>query len=309
MSQFPKVSIRFPRVLEVQSINFFDVFPDDTKVVNVSTILKEIWMSVKSKTEKEGYNYYSDLLHKKYTNFKFYINGKRNPPLGFIRDVQNITKELNINLDLNKLLGNVNVKFGHGGNAATAQLPMVMTPELAYLIGAMRDGTIARCGKYEISYSQKNREWLKIIQYLLIKTFNPSNKPIIRNDRVTLSNRPIFEYYHRIFKIPVGNKIKWGTPKIIETSGMEIKRCYIRGFYDADGLSWKLGFCQANKQAIVFVKNTLEKLGIETSKLLVVSKKNKKTMYYLNTHKKSHVDFIKLIGSLNPSKQKLFPST
>ena len=139
-------------------IDFFDNFPRDTKIIDVHEKLMKLWTTLKKNMGKETYRYYSKLLHKKHTNFKFYMNGRRNPPLGFIKDLQMIAKEHNLNIKLKRFFGNVKVKFGHGGNAATAQLPTMITPELAYLVGAMRDGTLARSGKYEISYSQKNTE-------------------------------------------------------------------------------------------------------------------------------------------------------
>lgn len=292
-----KDSVRFSRG-GIQSINFFDKFPDDARFIDIQEQLAMIWKTLKTDRKKQ--------LIKKYKNLRFYINGRRDPPLIFIREIQKITDKT---FNFEKIFSETRVRFGHGGNAATAKLPTTLTAELAYLVGAMRDGTLSRCGKYEISYSQKNVEWLEIIQNLLIKVFKPSNQPVIRNDRVTLSNRPIFECLHKIFDIPIGKKDLWGTPDIIKKSSLELQRYYIRGFYDADGLSWKLGFCQANKEAISFVKDTLEKLGIKTGKLSVRKIKGRKPFYSFNTSTKSHIRFIRLIGSLNPSKQKLFLPT
>ncbi len=306
MSQIHKDSTSFPEVSKVQSINFFDKFPDDARIVDVHKQLIEIWAKVKAEMRKEDYKNYNNLLHNKYINFRFYMNGSRNPPVNFIRDINKIAQELNMNFNLAALFSKSKIKFGHGGNAATAELPITLTPKLAYLIGAMRDGTIARFGKYEISYSQKNIEWLKLIQKLLIEIFNPSNHPEIRNNRVTLSNRPIFEYYHRVFEIPIGKKDEWETPEIIKKASNSIKRSYIRGFYDADGLSEEFGFCQVNKEAILFVYNTLNELGIKTGSFRVRKVLGKKDLYLFNTSRKSHIDFIKLIGSMNPSKQKRF---
>lgn len=301
-------SVSFPKVKEIP-INYLNKFPEETRLVNVQKQLAMITKLLEKNIKKEKFRDYRNQLNKKHKNLRSYINGRRDPPLKFIRDLLKTTRKLNLDIDFEKLFSNIRVRFGHGGNAATAKLPIVLTTELAYLVGAMRDGTLARSGKYEVSYSQKNIEWLKIIQDLLIRIFQPSNKLAIRNNRVTLSNRPIFEYFHRIFEIPIGKKDLWGTPKIIKLASIEFQRHYIKGFYDADGLSWKFGFCQTNKDAILFVKDILEKLGIKTGKLSVMKTKGRKDFYSFGTSRKSRDDFIRLIGSLNPSKQKLFLPT
>ncbi len=208
-------------------------------------------------------------------------------------------------VNLQDVLASSRVKFGEGGNAASAHLPTLLSPQLVYLVGAIRDGTLARSGKYEISISQSTDDWLKTLKYLICDIFQPSNEPAIRNNRVTLSNRPIFEYLHRVFDIPIGKKGQWGTPRIIKNAPLSLQKYYLRGFYDADGLSYKLGFCQVNKEAILFAKKTLGRFGIKTGQLS--ARKGKyQILYSFNTSTRSHTDFIRIIGSLNPSKQRLF---
>ena len=56
---------------------------------------------------------------------------------------------------------------------------------------------------------------------------------------------------------------------------------------DADGLSYKLGFCQVNKESILFVKNKLGELGIKTGKLSVELKPGRtKKIYSFGTSRK-----------------------
>ena len=51
-----------------------------------------------------------------------------------------------------------------------------MNTKIAYLLGAMRDATVdIREGKnYEVKVSQKNREWLQLIQGIFEKEFGKS---------------------------------------------------------------------------------------------------------------------------------------
>ncbi len=300
----------FPKEKETILVDYLDKLPEDTRLINVDKELRKVWKKLQLKVSGAEFSAaMSEIAKEHYTltrNFEFVLDGQRSPTIGLLRSMNRFLVDYGLRIDLKKLLNNARVKFGHGGNAASAQLPYSLTPQLAYLVGALRDGTLARCGKYEISISQNNDRWLKILKNIINCVFDPSNEPAIRNSRVTLSNRPIFEYLHRVFEIPVGKKDNWETPMIIKKASPSLQRYYIRGFYDADGLSYKLGFCQVNKEAIVFVKETLEKLGIKTGKLSIVDKPERKTMYYISTSRESHARFIKIIGSLNPSKQKLF---
>lgn len=302
----------FPKIREIFLISYLGILPKDTRVITSNNIVLKTWKKLGSKIPYGELQYVkkmiSDRLYSSTRNFDLLIYGKRIPNLEFIRLYFNTISKYGIKIDLQRLLNTSRIKFGHGGNAASAKLPSHLSSKLAYLVGAMRDGTLARSGKYEISISQSNDSWLKTLKEIIYDVFQPSNEPAIRNNRVTLSNRPIFEYLNKIFEIPVGKKDQWATPKIIKMAPLNLTKYYIRGFYDADGLSYKLGFCQVNKEALIFVKNTLEKIGIKTGKLS--SRKGKsKILYSFNTSKKSHNDFIKIIGSLNSSKQRLFSPT
>ena len=307
-----EVQQSFPKVREIFLISYLSVLPDDTIVITNDDIILKTWKKLESKIPYGEFLYIkkiiSDRFYNSTRNFDLLIYGKRTPSLGFMRLYFDTISKYGIKIDLQQILKTSRIKFGHGGNAASALLPSHLSQKLAYLVGAMRDGTLARSGKYEISISQSNDSWLKTLKEIICDVFQPSNEPAIRNNRVTLSNRPIFEYLNKVFEIPIGKKDQWSTPKIIEMAPLNLAKYYIRGFYDADGLSYKLGFCQVNKESLVFVKNTLEKLQIKTGKLS--SRKGKsKILYSFNTSKKSHNDFIKIIGSLNPSKQRLFSPT
>lgn len=288
---------------------YFKKMPEDTRFIEVSRILKSLWEQCKQKSTN------NNVIKKKlgrgiYSNrriFDFYISGKRSPELRFLkRFIKHCEKNL-ISIP-EKFFKLTKVKFGHGGNASSAKLPIEFSLKLAYLIGALRDGTLARNGKYEISYFQKDIRWLKTLKNLLKDVFKPSNEPRIvyrknTSPKLTISNRPIFEFFHRIIGVPIGKKVNWATPKIILKSPEKIQNYYIRGFYDADGLtSYTIGFCQVNYSAIKDIKKFLEKRGILCSKITRRIRGKKYDVHYLYIKKKSFDKFMKIIGSSNPSK-------
>lgn len=292
-----------------------DKLPDDLRV-EVGVELKQIWSKIKSQVDygqlAEIKKQFGRGIYKNVENFNLYLNQKRNPPLLLVRRINKLSNSLKF--PIISLKGK-RIKSGMGGNAASSILPTELTSKLAYLVGALRDGTLARHGKYEISYSQKNTEWLDLLSKLIVQVFQPSNKPRLvcrenRTAKLIISNRPIFEFFHNLFEAPIGNKINWSTPTLIKKSNSEIKRYYMRGFYDADGLAHKLGFCQVNYEAISDIKKMLELIGIKTTSISKREWKGKvNPIYYLSTRKESYEQFIKLIGSSNASKRILFPPT
>ena len=103
--------------------------------------------------DEKDYSYYNSLIRQKFRNFKFYMNGLRNPQMSFLKYLQMLSKELNLNPNFEKSFSRLKIRFGHGGNAASAELPAYLSPELVYLVGAMRDGTLARSGKSKSIYT------------------------------------------------------------------------------------------------------------------------------------------------------------
>lgn len=294
--------------------DYFWKLPQEIRVCNIDSYLVELWEKCKQKQHMNIGQAKIEIGKGLYSNrrvFDQYISGTRTPPLEFIRLFRDFCHSIHVHVDDKKLNTGV-FKFGHGGNAASAHLPFFITPKLAYLVGAMRDGTLARHGKYEVTYSQSNIEWLELVKDLVIDVFSPSNRlRIAYGNRVTLSNRPIFEFFHRIFEMPIGEKVHWGTPSIIQKVPFSIQKYYIRGFYDADGLS-ELGFCQANDKPLYDIKMMLEKHNIKCNPVhkrsLRPGKKYPMYDFLVSRKESNHLRFIKTIGCSNRSKSKYFPS-
>lgn len=294
--------------------DYLSKLPQEMRVCNIHKYLTELWDLCKQRLQGKTEEAKIAIGNGLYSNrrvFDQYVSGTRTPTLEFVRLFSNFCTSINVKVDYGKLDSGV-FKFGHGGNAASARLPVFITPKLAYLVGAMRDGTLALYGKYEVTYSQSKLEWLRFLKRLITDVFSPSNQPrLAQGNRVTLSNRPIFEFFHHIFEMPIGDKIHWGTPSIIKKLPFSIQKYYIRGFYDADGLS-ELGFCQANAKPLHGIKLMLEKNGIRCCDVRMrPSEKGKKhPMYTMLISRKNgnHLNFVKVIGCSNRSKSKYFPS-
>jgi hypothetical protein len=229
----------------------------------------------------------------------FYRTGRRSIP---IRALDRST--------LKRLLEISRVKFGNGGNAASAKFPLRLNSEIAYLVGALRDGTISHYyGKYEVSYVQKDVRWLRFLKRLIETIFEPSNRPriIVRTGytpKLTFSNRVVFEYFKRVFDVKPGRKVDWNTPQRIKGAPLELQKSYVRGYFDADGVSGiNVGFCQANLETLLFIKGVLNKLGIRCRDKIETRKTSKgNDFYYLYVRTADIEKFFMLIGSSNPSK-------
>lgn len=133
-------------------------------------------------------------------------------------------------------------KFSRSGIA----IPSYINPELAYLAGALRDGSISRTAtsigiKYYVAFCNTSYEWLNnVIRPILEKTFQINvTKPC--HDRkptkfqVRVRKHAIALFLADLFQHPFGKQINWRTPIWIESAPQEIKKWYVRGFFDSEG--------------------------------------------------------------------------
>ena len=122
------------------------------------------------------------------------------------------------------------------------KIPKELTPELAYLAGALRDGALSTY-KSELTISQSNKEWLeKEIKPALEKTF--SIKVKIKGPQkdncyyIKFRSVALFAIIETLLE---WKKFSWNTPSIILKSPIEYQKEYIRGFWDAEGSNDKNG--------------------------------------------------------------------
>ena len=197
---------------------------------------------------------------------------------------------------------------------------VTLNGELAYLAGALRDGTVViRSGyDYEIRLAQKSREWLKVLNGLFARIFGRSGA-IYREKRRGASGAVRTYYVLRIFDKRVVSELirlfdiatpqtRWGTPDIIRRAGADIVKHYVRGFFDAEGGLPKdptrakqhyISFDQANLDALAFIRSQLAQMSYRPTRIT----KTGGVWQFRLTRRADIMRFRNEIGSWHPEKK------
>lgn len=171
-----------------------------------------------------------------------------------------------------------NIK-GHGVSQEV-KIPTFIDDDLAYLVGAMRDGGVhydINNDAYKIHYEQEDRKYLENeIQPRLERVFDLETRIEKRKDRVhqiQIASKPIHIIFSKLFEVREIQQF-WDTPQLIKDAPPQIKKEYIRGFYDAEGTpehiyhSW---FRNDKCPPLEFISNVLnEEFDIKTTKPLKI---------------------------------------
>ncbi len=203
-----------------------------------------------------------------------------------------------------------------------------ITPGLAYILGALRDGTInikrtKEYSHYRLDFHSKSKDWLINISRILEK--HASNKPqisgitrkyglywkLVLNDKKFINDLVNISGFHTM-------QSTWNTPKVILESSAEVKSAYISGFFDAEGCVtkltsrelWNIGFYHtwensAECPPLEDIKNMLSDMDIRSNRITVKTLDNRLPLFCLRiTDKKSVMRFCNEIFSINPDKKK-----
>lgn len=189
---------------------------------------------------------------------------------------------------------------------------MKINEEIAYLLGALRDATIdvRKRKNYEIKISQKNKEWLELIQEIFKKNFEKDGKISKYKENtwiLRINSKKITKEIIKISEIIIPQD-KWNTPSIIKKSSVKIQKAYVRGFYDAEGglprnpqnKQKYISLSQKNKESLEFVRNFILKLGMNPTNITFCGN----VWEFRITRKNDIVNFIEKIGSWHPEKRK-----
>jgi len=160
------------------------------------------------------------------------------------------------------------------------RLPKELTPQLAYFVGALRDGCVTG-HNYSVRISQSGpgaAEWLEEMRKICNELFGlPGRMSVLGNEhRLELQSKPVAVFVRKVFEMPF-DQSKWGTPKLIARN-KEAWIPYVSGFFDAEGYctsaetyhrtgKMKLSFSQNNHDSLRFIKKVLEAHGIATSRI------------------------------------------
>lgn len=165
------------------------------------------------------------------------------------------------------------------------RIPHQVDDELAYLVGALRDGSISkRQGvEYTLSLFQSGPDsyvWLRRIASILRRQFGvvPKIEADRGGHRIVVHSKPVVLFFEHVFSMPMDQRY-WDTPNLIKMgSATEIGKTkgYVAGFFDAEGYvtsietfrktgKVKLAFYQNNKESLEFIRGFLVKLGFRPS--------------------------------------------
>ena len=158
------------------------------------------------------------------------------------------------------------------------KIPKKLGFELAYLVGAMRDGSVSKRDnvEYTVSLFQSGTGsyvWLRKIASIFRREFGvaPKIEADRNGHRVLIHSKPIALFFEGAFEMPKDQRF-WATPKIIETLPAAEIKGYVAGFFDAEGYvtsietfrktgKTKLAFSQNNRESLEFIRDFLARQG------------------------------------------------
>lgn len=265
---------------------------EDIRFMDVEEVLKK---QVDNKTLNE----FSKLHKINSGTLSHMLKGKRSVPLSLLKDISKIKNNRCV-------IKNGNIPI---------LIPEKLTPKLAYLVGFLRDGTVAKEAENEYccAFYNSNTELLSKISEIINDLFGI--KPKIRrfgdNFGVRVRSLTLYLFFRLVFEV-TNKQVFWNTPMLIRNSQDDIKKAYVTGFFDAEGgcphfernidtkrKNLYVKFVQKNKEPLEFIKEYLDAQGIYTRSVYL--EKNK---YVLKISNKSIKAFSNFIKPLHPVRAK-----
>ena len=204
-----------------------------------------------------------------------------------------------------------------------------MNEEIAYLIGALRDGCFSIVPQeqiYRIRLYQKNKEWLEIIAEIIRKNFG--KVPSFYLDErhgvwcLSITSKKVFEELSRRSEF-TGDQATWRTPSWIMNGSQSLKAAYVRGFFDAEGsinsfekttivvpeADIRIYFAQANKPVLEEIRQIVSEAGIRCGRVCgpYIKKGTSTEMYALMVHGSTQaLKYYECFDSEHPDKELRF---
>ena len=231
------------------------------------------------------------------------------PSLKLINGLSN-----NVSWDLWNLIYE-NVEYMRGKtNSNIIKIPKILTEDLAYLLGAIRDGSLVHYSYvYELEYGQKNPEWLKeVITPKIMNVFGVEVKTKKRKNNSSVIRKRSKVIYLILKKLLSYENNYMLTPKIILDAPFELQKHYVAGFYDAEGRKnlknmnfYQQWYKDKNCVSLDDIKNILIKRKIKT-KYYKLKPQNNAYLFTLHIEGETKKEFLKEIPLQHPSLVKLF---
>ncbi len=298
---------------------------EDLRVVQIGTMVRNIWTQIKQKTEVTDVKQeLSKEFNLSVTSIERLVSGNSSLPLKFVHRILMIWQET-VKPDeenVSRIIKFVeeNAFFKGDSNSVPVKLPKYLTPQLSYLIGALRDGSLPKVynNEYEVQFSQLNIEWLEAVVAPLIENVFGIRAEVEsyngQTPRIKIYSKPIYVFIKIFFEHPERLQVTWEVPSLIRNSPLEIKKWFIRGFFDSEGEinvrqkritihhSWN------GKTPIVLeqLKEILERDFNVRAKVSKPHKEKNFPSFDLRISKENVLLFYKKIGTSHPEKFKKF---
>jgi len=233
----------------------------------------------------------------------------------------------------------INVEKYMSKRKSQYNIPDYINPEIAYLAGALRDGSISKTEtpigtKYYIAFCNSSYEWLQnTIKPILEKLFQIEIKEPVEDRKSTkyqirVRKHGIVLFLSDLFEHPFGKQTGWKTPNWIMNAPEEIKKWYVRGFFDSEGgcgnvakqkekYPWQsvfyIGFYGSSKEekceVLEDLKNILKDFEVNSKPIRQDNFERRNSyetksnaFFFKITHFEDKTRFIERIGSSHPEK-------
>ena len=198
-----------------------------------------------------------------------------------------------------------------------------MNSEIAYLIGALRDGNFSEIpgqGIYRIRLYQKNKKWLEVLAGIIERNFG--KKPGFYFDGrhgvwcLSVTSKRVYQELSKLSEY-TGDQSTWLAPSWVKKE-LVLKTAFVRGFFDAEGSvnsfektldvpekNVQVYFAQANRGVLEEVKEILSESGVKSGRVCgpYVKKGSETGMFALLVHGSVQVlRFYDCFGSAHPEK-------
>ncbi|RLF07454.1 MAG: hypothetical protein DRJ64_02960 [Thermoprotei archaeon] len=171
---------------------------------------------------------------------------------------------------------------------------MKWTKEIAFLIGALEDGSLikrAKIGDFSVEIEQKDKKWLEKIAENFKKAFSITPTITYRKDKNV--------WRLRVYSKKIVEKLEHYQKNLEELlyQSLEIQKSFLQAVYDAEGSvdknKWRITLSNKKIELLLLLKKMLKNFGIETQKIWHY-KWGVKVLPI--TKKKNIILFYKLIG-------------